>query len=580
MNAEPVEIQEDFVFGKSLQMQEVHAQMQTAVGGTGNTLITGPSGTGKDLAGRYIHRHSDRATGPFVPVNCGAIPKELFESELFGHLKGAYTGAVSDTKGLFRAAEGGTIFLDEVTEIPPEVQVKLLRVLQDKRIRPLGATEEIPVDVRVLAATNRDINRELERGALREDFFFRLSGLTVHMPTLRERLEDIPDLVSHFIDLLNHKFDKNVAGIETSVLDQLMSHVWLGNVRELEQVIENAFLSAEADEINSIHLETHERPVRFSPASERQRIAFDQIEWFQPVMTDKLTRQIQTIAQTPSGVLIFGEEGTGGQLVAREIHRQSRDEDDPYVMIYCDAITQENFERELFGDSGRTGDKEPFLGYANQARGGTLYLREITSVPLPFQQRLYSLLDSQLFALSENSNLPPASDTRVIGYTSEDLDEALETGRFSLILYARLSAFSIYLPPLREQKERYPEFVAHFLKMLGFVYKQQVFGVDDEVMELLLAYRWPGNFLEMMFVLQGALFSANFSTIRKDHLPDHILFAKQVEQQASDLEKLEDVELSLLQETLEKAGGNKAQAAQMLGISRNRLYRMLRKNSV
>ena len=571
---------DDFVVGKSPQMQEAYGQMQAAVEGTGNVLITGASGTGKDLVARYIHRHSGRATGPFVPVNCGAIPKELFESELFGHMKGAYTGAVSDTKGLFRAAEGGTIFLDEVTEIPPEIQVKLLRVLQDTRIRPLGAIEEIPVDVRVIAATNRNIDRELERGALREDFFYRLSGVTVHMPALRERLEDIPDLVSHFINRLNHRFEKNVESIETEVLNQLMSHTWSGNVRELENAIENAFLSAKVDRINSIHLEIHERPVKSVLPSERQLIAFDQIEWFQPIMTAELTRQIQTIAQTSSGVLIYGEEGTGGQLVAREIHRQSCDEDDPYVMIYCDSIDPENFERELFGEAEGNDEKKTFPGYMSQARGGTLYLREIAAMPLRCQQRLYTGVQQGLFSLSEGSNALPQSDTCIICYTSEDLDEVLDARKFSITLYSRLSTFSIYLPPLREQKARFQEFVDHFLKMFGFVYKEQVFGVDDEVMDLLMAYRWPGNLLEMMFVLQGALFSANFGTIRKVHLPDRVQFYRKKGQQMSESEKLEDVELSLLNETLQKVGGNKVLAAQMLGISRNRLYRMLRKNPV
>jgi len=174
MNAINPEIEYNFVIGKSPQIQEVYRQMQAAAKGAGSVLIAGESGTGKDLIAQYIHHKSGRAPNPFVPVNCGAIPKELFESELFGHKKGAFTGAVNETAGLFRSADTGTIFLDEITEIPLETQVKFLRVLQEKRIRPLGSTEEIPLDVQVIAATNRDLEQVLWNRSFREDLYYRL----------------------------------------------------------------------------------------------------------------------------------------------------------------------------------------------------------------------------------------------------------------------------------------------------------------------------------------------------------------------------------------------------------------------
>ena len=210
MNAIHPETEYNFVIGKSPQIREVYSRMQVAAKGAGSVLIAGESGTGKDLVAQYIHHKSGRDQNSFVPVNCGAIPKELFESELFGHEKGAFTGAVNETVGLFRSADGGTIYLDEITEILPETQVKLLRVLQDKRIRPLGNTKEIPLDVHVIAATNRDLEQVLWNKSFREDLYYRLSAVTIHIPPLREHLEDIPELVAAFILRLNRRLKRNI----------------------------------------------------------------------------------------------------------------------------------------------------------------------------------------------------------------------------------------------------------------------------------------------------------------------------------------------------------------------------------
>jgi DNA-binding NtrC family response regulator len=228
----------DNVIGKSSVMQTVHEKMAAACGNRATVLITGESGTGKELVARGIHYNSFEHDAPFVAVNCGALPKDLIESELFGYKKGAFTGAVTDSEGLFCAANGGSIFLDEIMEMPPELQVKLMRVLQERTIRHLGDTREIPIDVRVIAATNKPVEESLESGAVRKDLYYRLSVITIHIPPLRERAEDIPLLVEHFLRKHEKAYSKLVTGIEPQAMDTLTKYSWPGNVRELENLVE------------------------------------------------------------------------------------------------------------------------------------------------------------------------------------------------------------------------------------------------------------------------------------------------------------------------------------------------------
>jgi len=226
------------VIGMSAAMQTVHEKMAAACGNRATVLITGESGTGKELVARGIHYHTFKPAAPFVAVNCGALPKDLIESELFGYKKGAFTGAVADSEGLFCAANGGTIFLDEIMEMSPELQVKLMRVLQERTIRHLGDTREIPIDVRVMAATNRPVQESLESGAVRKDLYYRLSVITIHIPPLRERGEDVPLLVDHFLKKHEKNYRKVINAIEPDAMDALMKYSWPGNVRELENLVE------------------------------------------------------------------------------------------------------------------------------------------------------------------------------------------------------------------------------------------------------------------------------------------------------------------------------------------------------
>jgi two-component system response regulator PilR (NtrC family) len=239
---------EHFV-GRSRKMLEIFETIKKTADSTSTVMITGESGTGKELVALALHRQSPRRHGPFISVNCGAIPEGLMESELFGHVKGAFTGAVSSAPGLFAAAEGGTLFLDEITEIPHAIQVKLLRAIQDRQIRRVGDTRDLRVDVRLIAASNRDLTRAVADGLLREDLFYRLNVIPIHLPPLRERREDIPLLVAHFIEKLGRATGRRVRGITPEALALLEAYHWPGNVRELENVIERALVLGSGDMI-------------------------------------------------------------------------------------------------------------------------------------------------------------------------------------------------------------------------------------------------------------------------------------------------------------------------------------------
>ena len=237
------------IVGKSKKMQEVFSLIEKVAASNSTVIIYGGSGTGKELVAKAIHHHSPRAEKPFVPFNCGAIPEPLVESELFGHIKGAFTGAVQTQKGLFEEAEGGTLFLDEISTIPLSAQVKLLRVLQEKEIMRVGSTERIKIDVRMIAATNDDLEASMKRGKFREDLFYRLHVFPVFLPNLKDRKEDIPLLAYHFLDLYNKETRKALKGISREAMNILMDHDWPGNVRELENVIERAVIVAEQDDL-------------------------------------------------------------------------------------------------------------------------------------------------------------------------------------------------------------------------------------------------------------------------------------------------------------------------------------------
>jgi DNA-binding NtrC family response regulator len=237
------------IVGNAKSMEAVFDRIVAASGSSASVLILGESGTGKELVARAIHYTGKFKSGPFVAVNCAALPESLIESELFGHTKGAFTGAAGESMGLFRTAHGGTILLDEVFEMPPDVQVKLIRAIQQRTVRPVGGMSEVPIDVRIIANTNQDPTKLLEKGGLRKDLYYRLSVINIRVPPLRDRPEDIPILIEHFKARLAKTYGFGIGPIESEAMDMLMLYPWPGNVRELENVVEQWFAMERRDSV-------------------------------------------------------------------------------------------------------------------------------------------------------------------------------------------------------------------------------------------------------------------------------------------------------------------------------------------
>ncbi|HEY2461384.1 MAG TPA: sigma-54 dependent transcriptional regulator [Candidatus Acidoferrum sp.] len=230
----------DNIIGQSPSMRSIFELIQTIAPQTSRVLITGESGTGKELVARAIHENSLRAQAPFITINCGAFPETLLESELFGYMKGAFTGANENRRGLFQAAHGGTLFMDEIGNMSLTMQVRLYRVLQEGKVRPIGSNEETDVDVRIIAATNKNFEKEIAEGRFREDLYYRLSVIPIQLPALRERREDIPLLTRHFLETFRKVMDKPIAGVSPEAMRRMEAYDWPGNVRELENTMERA----------------------------------------------------------------------------------------------------------------------------------------------------------------------------------------------------------------------------------------------------------------------------------------------------------------------------------------------------
>ncbi len=243
-----------WIIGQSPVMRRVAEEMEMVAPTNSTVLITGESGTGKEVVARMIYRKSNRSSNPFRPINCAALPEHLLENELFGHETNAYTGAGKQKKGLLEVADGGTIFLDEISCMKPEMQAKLLRVLQDRTVRRVGGTAVIPVDIRILAATNQDLPELMKQGLFRRDLYYRLSVVRIHLPPLRERVEDVPLFTLSFIDFFNRDMGKSISGISPEAMEALKAHDWPGNIRELRNVIERAAVFCSEDQIELSHL--------------------------------------------------------------------------------------------------------------------------------------------------------------------------------------------------------------------------------------------------------------------------------------------------------------------------------------
>lgn len=294
--------------GKSKPFIEILHLSETVAPTDSTVLISGESGTGKEVVARYIHELSDRSDGPFVSINCGALPENLLESELFGHIKGAFTGAVRDKQGHFVVARGGTFFLDEVGEMSPATQVKLLRALQEREVIPVGATEPIPIDVRIIAATNRDLDEEIRRGTFRSDLFYRLNVITLHLPPFRDRIDDVPILSEFFLERFAASRSKVPLHLSEEALEVLQSYDWPGNVRELENALERAAVLCEEGEITPSALparltEKTAQPLvsdRLPPNPSLEIIERAYIHWVLDTENGNKTRAAEVLGIDPS----------------------------------------------------------------------------------------------------------------------------------------------------------------------------------------------------------------------------------------------------------------------------------------
>ena len=271
------------MIGSTREMQKIFGTIKKVADTPANILILGESGTGKELVARAIHDNSSRAKMPIVIINCGGIPENLLESELFGYMKGSFTGAYSDKPGLFEMAKGGTMFLDEIGELPPVLQVKLLRIVQQKTFRRIGGAEDIKVDVRIISATNQNLEEKVKKGEFREDLYFRLNVIPIRVPPLRERKEDIPLFTEHFIEKYAREFNKEVRTISSYAMELLMEHAFPGNIRELENIIErsvamessnivlpeNLLLSTGNKDMSNLHVEVPDKGINLNEELER-----------------------------------------------------------------------------------------------------------------------------------------------------------------------------------------------------------------------------------------------------------------------------------------------------------------------
>ena len=290
----------DVLVGKAPSMQEIYSLIRQVAPSKSTVLITGESGTGKELVAQSIHNHSDRKSKPFVTVNSGSLPPDLLESNLFGHVKGAFTGAVSPKKGLFEIADGGSIFLDEIGTVPLETQSKLLRVIQEKEFMRLGGIDTISVDVRIIAATNSEIEKLVEEGSFREDLYYRLNVINIYLPPLRERREDIAILAQHFLDKYNRENSLNNVRMSHEAVESLLDYNWPGNVRELENVIERAVVLADGPVIDRQLAPKHSRHLTSMHGSQVS-LSGGEIS-FRDVVADFEKSLIESSLETSGGV--------------------------------------------------------------------------------------------------------------------------------------------------------------------------------------------------------------------------------------------------------------------------------------
>lgn len=492
-----IEENQSNLVGESLSIQRIKNLILKVAPTNAKVLITGETGTGKELAARDIHQYSKRSDMPFVAINCAAIPKDLIDAELFGCESGAFTGATTGRPGLFDAANHGTIFLDEVAELPPSLQSKLDRVLEDGTFQRVGSTKQVTVDVRVIAATNRDLQQALIDGEITRGFYDRLNVFRIHMPALREHKEDLSLITEHLLrkhwDFIP---DKSVMSFSEEALQKLLSHDWTGNVRELENVIRRAIVLTKGSIIQAedILLTTNDA-------------------------VSKVIDSIEDIALSNAIVFVRGESGTGKELVAKYIHQNSTRSEKPMIIVNCSKLNNDLAESELFGHikNAFTGATKPHRGLFEEADGSTLLLDEVGALDLNTQKKLLRTIQEGVI-IPIGSGTPKQVNVRIIATTCIDLEDAVKKRKFREDLFHRLNIIPIVLSPLRQRKEDIPELVNQFLKELK-EYKT-IPGISQEALAKLTEYDWPGNVRELKSTIERAVILADDGELIK---PEHIV---------------------------------------------------------
>jgi DNA-binding NtrC family response regulator len=474
------------LIGESQAIRKVRDLVKRVAPTDAKVLITGETGTGKELTAHDIHNNSKRKNGPFIPVNCAAIPKDTIEDALFGHERGAFTGAAEKKPGLFEAANGGTLFLDEVGELEKGVQTKLARVLEYGTFRRVGGNSEISVDVRVVTATNRDLLQALKKGEITRGLYDRLNVFKIQMPSLREHKEDIFQIAEHMLQ--RHKFfvpDKIVTSFSPDAIRKLESYDWPGNVRELENVIRRAIVFARGTVIEE-----------------------DDIALTAGEASEKVIERIDDVAFSDSTVLVNGEPGVGKELVARYLHANSTRSEAPFISVNCATLRPDLAESELFGhDRGAfTGAIQFHKGLFQSANSGTLFLDEVGELPEPVQRKLLrAIQENEIIVMGTNK--PIKVNVRIIAATNRDLNSTSENNPFRQDLYHRLSVIPAFIPPLRERKDEIPDLILEFLDEYGT--NKKIVGITKDAVEKLIAYDWPGNIRELKIAVERAVILAD-----------------------------------------------------------------------
>jgi DNA-binding NtrC family response regulator len=469
-----------------------------------NILILGESGIDKKIVARAIHFGSIRAMGPFIAVNCAAIPNELTESILFGHVQETFTSAINDHKGYFELASGGTLFLDEIDKIPYFLQTELSRALENSTIRPVGSYQEKQVDVQVIAATNTNLATKMLAGEFRNNLYFCLTSCTLQLPSLRECQEEISLFIEY---LLSESFLSDLHEECSVQFANVPSFLWsmlpLWNILSLK-LFDNLTFEQDANLVSEQDAKNWGISAFIGKSQATTKIIDD-------------IRRLQKIKKT--NILILGESGTGKELVARAIHFGGIRAKGPFIAVNCAAIPSELTESILFGHvrGAFTGAVNDRKGYFELASGGTLFLDEMGEMPYPLQAKLLRTLENGTF-MPVGSYQEKRVDVRVIAATNVNLATKMLAGEFRNDLYFRLAGYTIQLPSLRERREDISLLVDHFLSQLAAEMDHPKKILDSSARELLKIYSFPGNVRELRNILEQAVISSDDGVIRPQHL--------------------------------------------------------------